>query len=156
MNQPQHDNQYFLNHLKLLDQSLKKVVNKNLIVESVNCESAAKKIYESSTILLSHDNQSDPVFNYANKGAQKLFEMTWEEFTCLPSKFSAEPINQQARQKLLDEVSRNGYISNYTGVRIAKSGKRFYIKNALVWNVYDHLNQYIGQAAMFDEWEYIR
>jgi benzoyl-CoA reductase/2-hydroxyglutaryl-CoA dehydratase subunit BcrC/BadD/HgdB len=153
--QPQHDNQYFLNHLILLEQSLRKVSNKSFIIDNVNCEEDAQKVYASSTILLSHNNQPDPVFNYANKSAHSLFEMDWDEFTSLPSKFSAEAVNQQERQKLLDEVSRNGYISNYTGIRIAKSGKRFYIRNALVWNVFDNSDSYIGQAAMFDTWEYI-
>ena len=142
MNQPQQNNRYFIDHLKLLEQSLKKVTDKKLIVNNLESQDDAKSIYESSTILLSHGNQAEPVFNYANKSAQKLFEMDWAEFTCLPSKYSAEPVNQSARQRLLDEVSEKGFISNYTGVRIAKSGKRFYIKNALVWNVYDQNSDY--------------
>jgi hypothetical protein len=37
-------------------------------------------------------------------------------------------------------------------VRIAKSGKRFLIKNVVVWNVYDQRQNFYGQAAYFKDW----
>jgi len=44
-------------------------------------------------------------------------------------------------------VARQGYIDDYSGVRIAKSGRRFLIERATVWNLGEV--EYQGQAATF-------
>jgi hypothetical protein len=80
--------------------------------------------------------------------------MDWAEFTQLPSKLSAEPVNQAERQRLLSEVTTKGYIDNYQGVRINKTGQRFLIKNAVVWNLVDETG-YQGQAACFADWKFL-
>ncbi|MGZ8152411.1 MAG: MEKHLA domain-containing protein [Methylovulum sp.] len=48
---------------------------------------------------------------------------------------------------MLAEVTDKGYIANYQGVRISGTGKRFLIKNAVVWNLRDKDQYYKGQAA---------
>jgi len=48
---------------------------------------------------------------------------------------------------LLAEVTEQGYIDHYEGVRLSKTGKRFLIKNAVVWNLLDDDGGYKGQAA---------
>jgi hypothetical protein len=53
---------------------------------------------------------------------------------------------------LLDAVSRDGYVSGYRGVRIAKSGRRFWIEDGVVWQLIDAHGVYCGQAAMFAAW----
>jgi hypothetical protein len=98
---------------------------------------------------------TDPVFNYANLKALELFELSWEDFTCLPSRLSAEPVNQAERDRLLAKVTKKGYIDDYEGVRISSSGKRFMIKNAVVWNLMDNNQCYKGQAAWFDQWVFL-
>ena len=50
------------------------------------------------------------------------------------------------------EVTRNGFVNNYEGIRISKTGRRFLVKNAIVWNVLDENGAYSGQAATFDNW----
>ena len=50
---------------------------------------------------------------------------------------------------LLQEVTTHGFISEYSGIRIAADGRRFRIRGALVWNVYDDRGDAAGQAAMF-------
>ena len=42
--------------------------------------------------LLMHGNEADPVFCYANRTAQRLWGLTWDEFIRLPSRLSAEPL----------------------------------------------------------------
>lgn len=103
--------------------------------------------------LLSHDTSPDPVFVYGNRTALELFEMTWAEFTSLPSRLSAEPAGREERADLLRRVSEDGYIADYAGVRISASGRRFTIRDAVVWNLTDASGIYRGQAAMFDRWE---
>jgi hypothetical protein len=106
-------------------------------------------------VLVSHDTASDPVFNYANLKALELFELNWEEFICLPSRLSAEPVNQAERERLLAEVTDIGYINHYEGVRISSTGKRFLIRNAVVWNLVDNKQLYKGQAACFAHWVFL-
>ena len=72
-----------------------------------------------------------------------------------PSRKSAEPINREERQRLLDRVTSHGYIDDYSGIRISSSGKRFLIENAIVWDLVDHLGGYHGQAAVFDKWSFL-
>ena len=75
--------------------------------------------------------------------------MTWAELIRLPSRYSAEFANQATRQQLLDEVASKGYIDNYSGTRISKTGRKFQIENAIVWNLINHESENIGQAASF-------
>jgi hypothetical protein len=53
------------------------------------------------------------------------------------------------------QAQTHGYISNYNGIRISSTGKRFEIKSAIVWNVLDEEDRKCGQAATFSEWSYI-
>jgi hypothetical protein len=85
----------------------------------------------------------------------QLFEMTWEDFTALPSRLSAEPMVQEERDRLLLRVSTQGYIDDYSGIRVSSSGKRFLIRNATVWNLLDEAGQTYGQAALLREWQEI-
>ncbi|HLJ57063.1 MAG TPA: GNAT family N-acetyltransferase, partial [Chthonomonadaceae bacterium] len=103
----------------------------------------------------SHGTQADPVFSYGNATALRLFEMRWEEFTALPSRLSAEPVHRDERQRMMDEVTRNGFIASYGGIRISRNGRRFAISNATVWNVVDDAGRYTGQAAKFTEWRFL-
>ncbi|MFI3122781.1 MAG: MEKHLA domain-containing protein [Methylococcales bacterium] len=53
------------------------------------------------------------------------------------------------------QVTADGFIDNYQGVRISKTGKRFKISNAIVWNLVDDNGIYQGQAACFSDWEFL-
>jgi len=116
---------------------------------------AGQALYEADFVVVSHGTEADPIFNYANAMAQRLFEFSWEEFTTLPSRLSAELPNREERAQLLSAVTRQGFIRDYRGIRIAKSGRRFYIHNAIVWTVTDDLGTPYGQAATFRQWEYL-
>jgi PAS domain-containing protein len=96
---------------------------------------------------------SDHLFNYANRTALQLFEYSWDELIGQPSSKSAEPVHQDERRRLLDEVGRHGFIQNYSGIRISKTGRRFRIVNATVFNLLDDTGTYLGQAATFSDWE---
>jgi hypothetical protein len=114
---------------------------------------AARRLYGAPFVVLAHDDQADPCFSYANLAAQRLFERTWDEFVGLPSRLSAEAPARDERERLLARVTRHGFIDDYTGVRISKSGRRFRILGATVWNVSDASGRRIGQAASFSAWE---
>jgi hypothetical protein len=145
----------FLQHCELLSESFFRLTGKNLTDKNLTGKELAEALYHAPFALVSHSTEKDPVFNFANLKAQELWEMNWEEFTKTPSRLSAETINQVERQKHLDKVQQQGYISDYKGIRISKSGKRFYILSTTIWNVVDANGQYQGQAATFGEWDYL-
>ena len=102
--------------------------------------------------VLAHNTDADPRFVYANRTAQRCFEYSWSEFVALPSRLSAEAPNRADRQRLLDAVTRDGFICDYRGLRIAKSGRRFWIEGGTVWQLVDKMGQRHGQAAVFSSW----
>jgi len=106
--------------------------------------------------VLAHTPGEDPIFCYGNKMALELFEMTWEEFTALPSRKSAESDQREARERVLCEVRTKGFAENYTGIRISKTGKRFEILEATIWNLVDDDGRYCGQAAAIFKWAPMR
>ena len=112
-------------------------------------------IYRAPFVVLSHDTAQDPIFNYANLIGQRLFEMTWADFMVTPSRYSAEPLARSERLRLFDRVASIGFIDDYRGIRISRTGRRFRIDKATVWTVRDEAGNFAGQAAMFSEWDYV-
>lgn len=149
---PSATNDYLIDHICLLSESLSHWSGCGLMDDAPDPVIAARRIYFAPFALLSHGIGTDPVINYANHTAQQLFEMEWDEITSLPSRLSAEEAVQDERNALLKRVTDNGYIDDYSGVRVAKSGSRFQIKDATVWNLQDRSGNYRGQAAMFSIW----
>ena len=102
--------------------------------------------------LLAHNTDADPCFIYANTTAQSCFEYSWDEFLRLRSRFSAEAPDRLERQRQLEQVARTGYVSGYRGIRVARSGRRFWIENGVIWQLLDAQGVCHGQAAVFDSW----
>ena len=114
--------------------------------------SAAWLYDEARHPVLAHNTDPDPRFIYANKAAQACFEYGWDEIVSLPSRLSAEPVDREERQRLLDDVARHGFATGYSGWRIAKSGRRFFIEDGVVWQLIDEDGAVRGQAATFAKW----
>lgn len=148
-------NAYSVTHVTQITTSLKQLADIAIVDFSLSPEQQAQQAYEADYVLLAHNGTSDPIFNYANKKGQELFEMDWDEFTQMHSKYSAESDQQDDRDKLLADVKEKGYSKDYSGIRISKTGRRFYIKDVLLWNVYNQAGERIGQAALFHKYEYI-
>ena len=135
---------------QLILDSYARLVGASLVPAGVE---AVSWLFEAAPFcVLAHDTASDPVFVYANRAAQRCFEYSWAEFTALPSRLSAEAPDRDARQRLLDQVSRQGYASGYRGVRVARSGRRFWIEDGTVWQLADAAGVVHGQAATFPRW----
>jgi PAS domain-containing protein len=119
----------------------------------VDPTTTARWLYEDAPFgLLAHDADPDPQFVYANRRAQRCFEYDWEEFTALRSRLSAEPDRREDRDRLLDAVRRNDFATGYRGMRIAKSGRRFWIEDVTMWNLMNGAGVRVGQAAAFYRW----
>jgi hypothetical protein len=109
----------------------------------------AQALWRAPAAIVAHGTQADPVFFFGNRHALDLFEMTPEQFIALPSRLSAEAPLRDERARLLERVSRDGYIDDYTGVRVSARSRRFRIRDAIVWNLQDATGVLHGQAAAF-------
>jgi hypothetical protein len=142
-------------HTQILARSLKHWTGRELLPGVSELAELAQKVFEARFVVVSHGTEADPVLNYGNRAALALWEMSWEELTRTPSRLTAEAPNREERARLLEAVTRRGFIDNYSGVRITKSGRRFRISRATVWNLLMADGKPCGQAAMFDRWEFI-
>ncbi|MBM3824325.1 MAG: MEKHLA domain-containing protein [Verrucomicrobia bacterium] len=135
-----------------MDGSLLRWTGRRLVADGGDAEERARRVFEAPYVLVSHGNETDPILSYANDQALRLWELSWEEMRSMPSRLTAEAPNRAERARLLERVTRDGYIADYSGVRISKSGRRFRIERATVWNLVDEKGCPAGQAAMFDLW----
>jgi hypothetical protein len=138
-----------------LSRSLKHWTGRELAPGVSDPVDLARKVFEAPCAVVSHGTEADPVLNYGNRAALALWEMSWAELTRTPSRLTAEAPNREERARLLEAVTRRGFIDDYSGVRISKSGRRFRITRATVWNLLTEDGKPCGQAAMFDRWEYL-
>ena len=144
-----------LAHTQLLARSLRQWTGRELLPGVTDARELARRVFAAPFVLVSHGTEADPILNYGNQTALTLWEMSWAELTSTPSRFTAEAPNREERARLLAEVTRRGFIDNYSGVRIAKSGRRFRIARATVWNLLAAAGAPCGQAAMFEQWEFL-
>lgn len=131
-----HQNPNLQEYLDLLKKSYRKFYGENLdddLYESRSVIASHTNIknlisdWPRSCEVLERENHANPVFVFANRRAQELWEMDWQEF-----------------------------INNYLGVRVSQSGKRFLIKSARVWQVLaeDGLGA-LGQAVCFEDYKFV-
>jgi hypothetical protein len=78
--------------------------------------------------------------------------MPWEALVGTPSRLTAEAVHRDERARLLERTRQVGFVDDYAGVRISRTGKRFRIEQAIVWNVVDAEGEDHGQAATFAHW----
>lgn len=140
-------------HTQILARSHRKWTGEDLLPGLFNPLGLAKNMFEAPFVLVSHGTEADPVLNYGNAAALALWEMSWEELTRTPSRLTAEAPNREERKRLLAAVTRRGFIDDYSGVRISKTGRRFRIARATVWNLLAADGSHGGQAAVFRDWE---
>jgi PAS domain S-box-containing protein len=137
---------------RLLSDNYRRLVGKPLVPDAVPANERAAWLYEAAPFgILAHDTQADPVFVYGNLRAQEIFGYNWDELTALPSRLSAEAPERSERQAFLEQVTAHGFVTNYRGIRIAKSGTRFWIEHVTVWQLTDENGVYRGQAALLPE-----
>jgi hypothetical protein len=115
----------------------------------------AERLFTCPFVVVSHGLQDDPILNYGNRAALTLWEMDWEQFTQTPSRQTAEPFNREERARMLYQAQTTGFIADYRGVRISRSGRRFLVDPATVWNVRKPDEAPLGQAATFSTWTFL-
>lgn len=152
---PAAENGFLKAHADLLQSSYRHWTGTALAPDGDDESTAARRLFEAPFALVSHGTEADPVFNYGNATALRLFALEWEDFCRLPSRHSAAPLARDERRRLLERVSRHGHIADYRGVRVSSDGRRFLIEDALVWNLVDGAGAHRGQAAAFHRWTFL-
>ncbi|WP_066426214.1 MEKHLA domain-containing protein [Anabaena sp. 4-3] len=135
-------------HSQRLMKSFQHWLGKSLLDVNGSLEEVAQQLFTAPFVLVSHGIEPDPIFNYGNLKALELWGLSWEEFTKMASRKTAEEIVQQERDRLLAEAATQGF-SYFSGVRITSTGKRFHIQDGILWNLLDEQHQYCGQAAVY-------
>lgn len=145
----------WIGHSKLLIDSFRARTGRDLIAPGGGREAEAERLLAAPFVVVSHGLESDPVLNYGNQVACALWETPPAKLIETPSRLTAEPMLREARERLLAEVARDGYVSGYEGVRISAAGRRFRISNVTIWNVTDETGNPAGQAATFGRWTFL-
>lgn len=148
-------NPHVIRHTATLVRSHLQFTKRDLLPGLFNPLGLSKNIFEAPFVVVSHGTEGDPVLNYGNAAALRLWEMSWSELTQTPSRLTAEAPLQADRARLLATVAEQGFIENYAGIRVSRSGRRFHIPRATVWNLVTESGEPCGQAATFSEWTYL-
>jgi hypothetical protein len=146
-------NQEVIKLTQIILNSYQKLLGKDLINRQVSEEEQAKNLFLSPFVVLAHGIQSDPIYTYGNQIALQLWERNGDELRKMPSRLSAEAILREDRQIIIETTQKQGFMANFQGIRISKTGKRYQIKDITLWNLMDEQDQYTGQAATFSQWE---
>ena len=150
MQTPSPENSYQTAHADLLLTSFAQATDRPLL-EGADAEA----LYRAPFPVLSHNTAADPVLTYGNLAAQSLWEMDWEQLTAMPSRLTAEPAHRGQRDAMFAEMRAKGFISNYTGVRISALGRRFEIRNAIIWPLLGADGGKLGEAATFRDFAFL-
>ena len=70
----------------------------------------------------------------------------------MPSRLTAPEEERSERQTALIEAQTKEAIRGYSGTRVSHSGRRFQIRDARIWTLWDEENRRCGQAACFSDW----
>lgn len=147
--------EFVLQHSQHLLNSFKHWMGRALLEADGSPLEMARALFEAPFVVVSHGTQSDPIFNYGNRKALELWELSWDDFTRMPSRKTVADVEQRDREQLLREAATRGFVTHYSGVRTSSTGRRFAIENVILWNVLDEQERYCGQAAMFAGWQFL-
>ena len=143
-----------IRHCEIVADSFERLVGRPLVVPETG-QSLADAMWNAPAAIVSHGVHDDPILNYGNRTALNLWRLDWETFTSTHSRQTTEPMHRGERARTLAEVAANSYVTDYTGVRITGAGRRFFIREAIIWNLLDENDIPYGQAATFDTWEWV-
>jgi len=146
---------FIVSHTQCLVRSYKKWTGRDLLSGDFSPGELAAKLFDAPFVVVSHGTEADPILNYGNRAALALWEMSWDEFTRAPSRLTAEPAEREERAKVMEAVTLQGFFDKYSGIRISKTGRRFEISRATIWNLISESGQLQGQAATFSEWKFL-
>lgn len=150
--QPQWAIPEWIQHSQDLLDSYRRLIGRDLIARTGHALHDSRTLFNAPFVVVSHGVQPDPIFNYGNLAALKLWQIDIVTLLQMPSRLTAEAMHRDERAKLLARTDRDGFVDDYRGIRISSTGQRFLIERAIVWNVSDISGRRLGQAATFSQW----
>lgn len=111
-----------------------------------------QQVHESSRFaVLSHGNQTDPIYNYVNAAGFRVFRWPAEDYYRLPSRKSApEGSARQQRARVIDDTVASDITYIQEAVRVRYPNATVTLRDAILWNVYDDAGYRVGQTVLFD------
>ena len=101
--------------------------------------------------VLSHGNQTDPIYNYVNAAGFLVFRWPAEDYYRLPSRKSApEGSARQQRARVIDDTVASDITYIQEAVRVRYPNATATLRDAILWNVYDDAGYRVGQTVLFD------
>jgi hypothetical protein len=146
------DSEAFVTWSQWLLDSYQRRTGRGLLDRHGDARAQARSLFNAPFVVVSHDHRDDPVLNYGNALALRLWALDWDAFIRLPSRATAEAPRQAERLRVLEQVTAQGYIDGYSGIRIDAHGNRFRIEDVTIWEVDDDEGVRRGQAATFRHW----
>lgn len=137
---------------RLIIESYATLIGQSLVDPEGTDIARAERLYRAPFVVVAHGLEVDPLLSYGNDAALRLWEMDADVLLRTPSRLTAEFVHREERARLLERTRREGFVDDYSGIRITRTGRRFRIDRAVVWNVLDPSGALCGQAATFDRW----
>ncbi len=151
---PWSSDAWILRTQQLLD-SHARWLGRELISREGSPAEQSERLFLAPFVVVAHGTEDDPILNYANQAAIALWATDLPTLLAMPSRRTAEPVHRDERARMLQRTREQGYIDDYQGVRITADGRRFHIRQAVVWNLRDDQGQHAGQAATFRTWDWL-
>jgi len=132
--------------------SHQRLVGQQLIDRAGSELQQAERLFLAPFVVIAHGREADPILCYGNNTALQLWKISIPAFLQTPSRETTEPIHRDDRIRVLERTTRDGFVDDYRGIRIATDGQRFQVERATVWNLTDQAGDPVGQAAAFSNW----
>lgn len=153
---PSADNGYHDDFVRRLLAAFTRAAGHDLVALSgADPAALGRSVYFGNFALLSHRGDGDATLNYGNALALTLWECGWEAFTAMSSRDTAPVAGRAAREAMMAEVARTGFVSGYSGERVSRGGRRFMIVDATVWRLQDAAGVPFGIAAFVPRVDYL-
>lgn len=120
----------------------------DLVERSGDPADDARRLFEAPFAVLAHDTSPAPLLDWANLAAARAFDATAESLLGRPSAGTAPAEAIAERQHLFTLLTRDGFVTGYSGVRISLTGRRFIIDDVTVLTLADESGQPAGHAAV--------
>lgn len=132
---------------EILD-SFRRHLGRDLIDRAGYPAQDARRLFESPLAVLAHDTSPAPLLDWANLAAARAFDATPETLVGRPSADTAPADAVADRQHLFALLAERGFVTGYSGVRIALTGHRFIIDDVTVFELVDAAGRPAGHAAV--------
>lgn len=81
--------QAIIHHTQRLLHSFEHWMGRSVLDVAGSKTTITQMVFEAPFVLVSHGTQAEPILNYGNRRALELWEISWEDFTRMPSRKTA-------------------------------------------------------------------